>query len=408
MYLNDIAIISGVIIKAASLYFLVMCLFFWLPKARPVHHDPKTRFACLIAARNEEAVIGTLIDSLKEQDYPSELVRIFVIPNNCTDNTEAQAMAHGAEIIHTKGVIRSKGDALHEAVRQLLSRKDIDAFLIFDADNVVSPDYMRAMNDAFRSGAHVTKSRIESKNPYSSWVSGCYGLYYNVFNNFFNESRSRLGLSPKLIGTGLGISRKVLDEMGGWNTITIAEDTEFNADCVLKGYDIRWVRDAVTYDETPEDFALSMKQRRRWIGGIMAVAKERVTDLFYEMRNGRHVRQMIDMMMILLMPYIQVLSLIPTLLLAVSSLVQGSFMGSFLVFVAGLALSYLGTACFALILAALSPYEVKKMWKPILMFPVFTISWMPLCIAALFIGGGSWEQIRHSRALTLKELGYAR
>ena len=107
-------------------------------------------------------------------------------------------------------------------------------------------------------------------------------------------------------------------------------------------------------------------------------------------------------------PYIQVLSLIPTLLLAVSSLVQGSFMGSLIVFVIGLALSYAGTAGFALILAVLSPYEVKKMVRPILMFPVFTISWMPLCIAALFIGGGSWEQIRHSRALTLKELGYAR
>ena len=389
MYLNDIAIISGMIIKAASLYFLVMCLFFWLPKAKTIHRAPRTRFACLIAARNEEAVIGNLIDSLKNQDYPSDLVKVFVIPNNCTDATETVSLDHGAEIIHTKGVIRSKGDALHEAVRILLSREDIDAFLIFDADNVVSAGYMKAMNDAFLSGAQVTKSRIESKNPYDSWVSGCYGLYYNIFNNFFNESRSRLGLSPKLIGTGLGIRRDVLEAFGGWNTVTIAEDTEFNADCVLKSFRIRWVKDAVTYDETPEDFALSMKQRRRWIGGIMAVAKERVPDLICDMRSGRHIHQLIDMFMILVMPYVQVASLIPTALMLAASVYNGTVSVVLLVAGAGLILSYVGTTCFALLLAALSPYEAKKMWKAILMFPIFTVSWMPLCITALFTGGGS-------------------
>ena len=61
---------------------------------------------------------------------------------------------------------------------------------------------------------------------------------------------------------------------------------------------------------------------------------------------------------------------------------------------------------FGLLLAVLSPYETRSISKAILMFPVFTFSWMPLCFMALFSGGGSWEQIRHKRAITLKDLNY--
>ncbi|MBR6472758.1 MAG: glycosyltransferase family 2 protein [Firmicutes bacterium] len=407
MLLDYLALASGLVLKLFSLYFAVMCLFFWIPRKQGPAHSPETRFACLIAARNEEAVIGNLIDSLKNQNYPEELTKIFVIPNNCTDDTEGVSIAHGAEIIRTKGVIRSKGDALHQAVLHLINREDIDAFLIFDADNIVDANFLKAMNEAFVTGAQVTKSRIESKNPYDSWVSGCYGLYYNIFNNFFNESRAKLGLSPKLIGTGLGIRRDLLLSMGGWNTVTIAEDTEFNADCVIRGADIRWVKTAITYDETPTTFDVSLKQRRRWIGGIMAVAKERVPDLFCEMRDGYKFRQLLDMMMILIMPYLQVASVIPTAFLIASAVSSGTLMSSLTVFMIGVAVSLVGTIGFALLLSILSPYETRSMLKAIVMFPVFTISWMPLCFAALIAGGGSWVQIRHSRAVTLGELGYS-
>lgn len=408
MFLDHLALVSDTMLKVFSLYYLVMCLFFRKKTAPRIHYSPKYKFACLIAARNEEAVIGYLIKSLREQNYPPELIEIYVIPNNCTDNTEQAARAAGAEIICPKGVVRSKGDALHFAVRKLLPREDIDCFMIFDADNIADADYMKAMNDAFMSGVQVAKSRIESKNPYDSWVSGCYGLYYNIFNNFFNESRSRLGLSPKLIGTGLGIKREVLFKMGGWNTVTIAEDTEFNADCVIEGYKVGWVPDAITYDETPDSFRVSLKQRRRWIGGIMAVAKESLSDIFYEGLSSHRVIQLFDMAMILIMPYMQVLSPLPVLLAAVSGAAKG-IITDFLPFMAlGLVFSYVGVALFALLLAKLSPYDTRSMAVSVLMFPVFTFSWMPLCIAALLSGCGSWEPIQHKRALDLGRLNYIR
>ncbi len=397
MFLEYSALISGIILKAFSLYFLIMCLFFMKKRSLPDAPEGAsyTRFACVIAARNEEAVIGGLVRSLKAQNYPGKYIDIYVIPNNCTDNTEAEARKAGAHIIHVKGPIRSKGDALHEAFKLLLRKEDIDAFLLFDADNHVDPEYMRAMNRAFLSGAQITKSAIQASNPYESWVSGCYGLYYNIFNKFFNQSRSALGLSPKLIGTGLGISREFLLSQGGWNTITIAEDTEFNADSVMAGARIAWVPDAVTYDETPDSFRLSLTQRKRWIKGIMEVAKERTADLLSEIRCTKKDLQYFDMAMILIMPYLQILSIIPVFLMLINGLADDTLALSLLPFAAGLILSYLGTAAFALLLAILSPYEVRPMIKSILMFPVFTLSWMPLCWAAMLDKNVKWVQIRH-------------
>jgi len=405
MLLDQAAVIFGIILKVASLYMLVMCLFF-IKKAKPKKaFSPNQKFACLIAARNEEAVIGNLIKSLKCQDYPSELIEIYAIPNNCTDNTADAARRAGAEVIRPKGNIRNKGDALHYAIRQLLPRRDIDCFIIFDADNIAAPDFIKAMNDAFMNGAQITKSRIEAKNPYDSWVSGCYGLYYNIFNKFFNESRSRLDLAPKLIGTGMGIRRDVLLELGGWNTLTIAEDTEFNADCVLDHYRIRWVPDAVTYDEAPESFRTSLKQRKRWVAGIMEVAHERLSDLMFEMRKGYNLHQLIDMSMILILPYLQVFSLIPGLMLIISGILSGSFKWVLLTLSVSFAASYLGTAAFALLLAKLSPYNTSSMRNAILLFPVFTLSWIPICIGAFFTGAG-WEPIRHTHSISFNELDY--
>ncbi len=54
------------------------------------------RFAVLVAARNEEAVIGQLIESIQMQDYPSELVDVYVVADNCDDSTASVAREKGA------------------------------------------------------------------------------------------------------------------------------------------------------------------------------------------------------------------------------------------------------------------------------------------------------------------------
>ena len=228
--LNLIARVLAAACRAVSLWFVLTALFFWKKPASWPVSSPRTRFACLIPARNEAAVVGALVRSLRAQDYPAALCDIYVLPNGCTDGTEAAARAAGARILSCSGPVRCKGDVLHQAIERLLPL-GYDAFCVFDADNLVHPAFLARMNDALAAGARVAKARLCAKNPGASWVSGCYALYYGMNELFFNRPRAALGLSVKLVGTGFAVHRELLVRMGGWNTQTLAEDAEFSAMC---------------------------------------------------------------------------------------------------------------------------------------------------------------------------------
>ena len=200
--------ISGalVVLKLVSLYFLIVALFA-LKKPKPIAKSaPKTRFACVIAARNEERVIGSLVESLFAQDYPGALFDVYVMPNNCTDHTALAAIGAGAQILWPQGQIRCKGDALHEAFARLMT-KNYDAFCVFDADNFVDPAFLARMNDAFCAGARAAKGAMRVKNPEDSPLCGCYGLYFTCFDFFFSRARMNCGLSSKMVGTGFAVHR---------------------------------------------------------------------------------------------------------------------------------------------------------------------------------------------------------
>ncbi|MBQ5567339.1 MAG: glycosyltransferase [Oscillospiraceae bacterium] len=406
MTLKQIAWAMTIVLKAFSFYFLIIALFAWkrprpYPKSRP-----RTRFACLIAARNEEAVIGALVESLRAQSYPAALYDIYVIPNNCTDDTEGAARAAGAQIFRCFEPVRCKGDALHEAVSWLLPR-GYDAFCVFDADNLVHQDFLSHMNDAFCAGARVAKARMRVKNPGDSWVAGCYGLYFALFDVFFNRPRAALGLSAKLVGTGFAVHREVLLRQGGWNTETIAEDAEFAAQCACRGERVWWVSEALTFDEAPASFRVSLTQRLRWCSGIQCVARGKLGDLVRALGRADEPR-VIDMMFFLCAPFVQVLSLVPGLLLFLDALLCGMAGGWLLFLAVSLLLVGAGMIVLAAAAAAGFGYRGRGMIKSVLMFPLFMASWLPLQAAALAHPVRSWRPIRHSRALRVGEMAGTR
>ena len=136
-----------------QLVYIPIALF----KKPAKHSDPKKhRFAVLIAARNEEKVIGGLLDSLNRQTYDSSLTDIYVIADNCTDTTCATARAHGATVwerFNCREV--GKGYALNELlghIRQEKGESAYDGYFVFDADNVLEEDYIEQMNRTFSDG----------------------------------------------------------------------------------------------------------------------------------------------------------------------------------------------------------------------------------------------------------------
>lgn len=389
-------VLSGalLVLKLASLYFLVVALFA-LKKPKPIARaNPKTKFACVIAARNEERVVAQLVESLLRQDYPRELFDVYVMPNNCTDHTALAAIRAGAEVLRPRGDIHCKGDALHEAFETLL-QKDYDAFCVFDADNFVEEHFLSRMNDAFCAGARAAKGAMRVKNPEDGALCGCYGLYFTCFDFFFSRARMNCGLSSKLVGTGFAVHRSVLERSGGWNSVTIAEDAEFAAYLAETGERVWFVPEAVTYDEAPTEIRVSLRQRRRWSSGVMDVAQARGGQLVSGIFKTGGARAL-DMLLMLLQPYFQAGGFLLTSVLLLS---QPRLSQALALLPLSLLAGFLAMAAFARILTAIQ--GGKADYRVIFLFPLFMASWLPLNLVSLVCRTRSWQEIEHGKKANL-------
>lgn len=377
--------IFAAILKLIAFYSVVTGVFLLWPRKKYPQAAPRNRFAVLIAARDEENVIGNLIESLRRQEYPAELYDIFVVPNNCTDNTESVARRAGAKILACPEPVRRKGDVLRQAFAQL--RGQYDAYCVFDADNIVDAAFLARMNDAAVSGAQVAKSRQKALNPYDNWVSGCYDIYFENFHLLFNLPRMVLPLSCKLIGTGFMVTDSLLQRLGGWNTDLLSEDFEFAAQCAELGVRVHYVPDALTLDEQPLSFKVSLRQRRRWSAGVQSVANRYVPRLL----GMRPSWLRWDMAQHVTMVYVQLLAMIPVAygLIGLTPLDIVKTLGiSFLGF-------WLGMTLLGLFLSITARRNPLKMWSAILLYPLFTASWYPLHIISLFAKPKAWKYIAH-------------
>lgn len=233
------------------------------------------RFAVLIPARNEEAVICGLIDSIHGQDYPTDLIDIYVIADNCTDSTAARAVERGARVITRFNRTQvGKGYALDyafQAIDRDLGLEHYDAFLVFDADNVLDPGYFTAMNRTFSQGYDIITSYRNSKNYDANWITAGYALWFLRESRFLNGARMKLNTSCAISGTGFLVSSKTIREDDGWKYNLLTEDIQFSTDHIVRGHKIGYCKDAVLYDEQPATFKASWNQRLRWTKGFYQV-----------------------------------------------------------------------------------------------------------------------------------------
>lgn len=377
--------ILGWIAEILAGYTAVMSVFCLLPRKKYSAAPPKTKFAVLIPARNEEAVITYVINSLQAQDYPKELYDILVIPNNCTDDTQGVAQKAGARIMHCTAPVSTKGQVLNQILNVLSGQ--YDAYCVFDADNIVDPQFLSRMNDAIAAGAKVAKSRQCALNPYDSWVSGCYDLYFQSINLLHSHARAAFPLSAKLIGTGFMVTDELLQQLGGWNTVTLTEDIEFACLSANIGQRVYYVPEALTYDEEPLSFAVSMRQRRRWSAGVQSVANRYTGKLLAKRPSWLRLDLAIHINMI----YTQLMALLPVM--------YGALHMPVLLSIHAVVYSLLGFAVggmvMGLFLCLTARRDPRKQWKAILMYPVFLGSWYPLHVWALFSKPKIWKPIAH-------------
>lgn len=415
LLISILIVISGLLCLAVSVwggYYLITGLMSWRRPLDYGWHPARTRFAVLIAARNEELVIGPLINSLLTQDYPADLYDIWVIPNNCTDNTAQAARNFGAKVLECTVPVKSKGEVLRFAYNRLHGRQ-YDAYCVFDADNVVDRRFLAEMNNAYMAGARVAQGYRDSKNPYDSVMSGCYSIYYWMMDRFHNGGKAGLGLSALVNGTGFMMSAKTLEKLGGWRTDTISEDLEITAQCILAGEKVSWVPKAITYDEQPLDYALSVKQRRRWTSGTIQVAGQYLSKTWRGFGAGGAPVALIDLGATLLIPAYQVaavLGLIVSSLAACSGchkLIEVPVVFLVAVFL-NLSVTALGSTLAAMLVLTVEGKWDRRLLKSLALYWLFLLSWVPITLGSFVKKTTVWEEIRHTRNIAPDTLGKGR
>ncbi|MDU6640740.1 MAG: glycosyltransferase family 2 protein, partial [Alloscardovia omnicolens] len=272
-FLDLIITILGVI---TIVYQVGIVIVGMLVKPQTFRDVPQNRrYAVLISARNEEAVIGNLIRSIHNQTYPQELIDTWIVADNCTDNTAQLARSLGCHVIERFNQTQvGKGYALQYLLRTMMATgdaKNYDAFFIFDADNLLDKNYIAEMNKARQAGFEALTSYRNSVNLADNWVSSGAALWFVRESRFLNVTRVALGTSCHVGGTGFMFSRRIMERNDGWKFHLLTEDMEFSMDCILHGDRIGFCGSAMFFDEQPVDFKTSWTQRVRWSKGYLEV-----------------------------------------------------------------------------------------------------------------------------------------
>lgn len=398
-----------IMILAYSVYGLVMALYAFrkTPSASP--SDQQHRFAILVAARNEAGVIGHLIDSLNQQNYPRDLYTIFVIPNNCHDDTAAVAEKAGATIMTCPLPIEKKGDVLNDAFLKISqSGAAYDAICVFDADNLVHPDFLSEMNQALAAGATIGQCYRDSKNPADTGIAGSSAIYFWMLARFFNRARWAHNLSAAISGSGFMIRTSLIRKTYGFKTVTITEDLEMTMLSYLADAHVTWVPRAIIFDEQPLSFSQSWQQRMRWTTGMYQIGRHYWKKIVVKCLQERSLQGM-DMITLCMTAHMQVLSFVALLavgLLYIFTSKNGTAAASFMLPAsAGSALgTWLVCTSVAALTVKLEKHAILPFWKGILTFWIFIMSWLPINIICLFKRDLKWSPIEHSRTMRLQDL----
>ena len=306
---------------------------------------------------------------------------------------------------------RGKGYALEWMFKKIFKmEKKYDAIVIFDADNVIHKEFLNEMNNKLCDGYNVVQGYLDSKNPKDTWITGSYSIAFWSTNRMFQLSRSNLGLSCQLGGTGFAISTDTLRKLG-WGATCLTEDLEFSCKLVLNGEKVGWAHDAIIYDEKPLTLMQSWKQRKRWMQGFADVSSRYFFKLLKKAIKDRSFVAF-DCAMYSVQPIV-------TILLGISLLIgfrsNSGLMFNLITGKTEINLSIIFFLFLAIFQFIYTPFililEKKFNFKIILyyiVYPIYALTWFPISIQGV-IGKNKreWSHTAHTRSISISELDKA-
>ncbi len=278
------AIISLVIFMALYMIYMYIAVKHQRRKLRknppaPVEINPF--ISILIPCHNEAVVIKETVENILKVDY--ENYEIILIDDRSIDNTAdtIKKLADENEkitaLIREKDAYPGKSAVLNDAVKIAKG----EAYLVFDADAKIKPDFIKKLLTKYEGddvGAVQARKVIINSN--QNFLTACQYNEY-VMDTHLQVGRDAVKGAVELRGNGELIKKKALLDINGWNNETITDDLDMSTRLHIKGWDIRFVQDAIVYEEGVVTFSALVRQRRRWTEGSIRRYLEYIWDVLF-------------------------------------------------------------------------------------------------------------------------------
>src|SRR3990170_7480117 len=227
----------------------------------------------LIPARDEEKVIGRLLQRMTELTYPKHKMEVIVINDASSDDTSSIAEEYShrykfIEVLNRDKTIGGKGKSA--AMNSGFQRSRGEIIICFDADYYPQKNILENLVREFTDRkVGAVQGRVVVLNEPENIVTRLVALERIGGYRVDQEARDNLGLITQFGGTVGGFKRNVLESLNGWDETILAEDTDLTFRVVLAGYKVRYVGDAECYEEAVDNWKAYRSQRYRWARGHM-------------------------------------------------------------------------------------------------------------------------------------------
>ncbi|MBI5556842.1 MAG: glycosyltransferase [Deltaproteobacteria bacterium] len=221
----------------------------------------------VLAAYNEEKVIGRTLDALLQADYPGHM-ELIVIDDGSNDRTAAvvtEISGHDSRI----RLLRQENRGKARALRVGFQAATHEIIVTLDADTIFQQDtisiLVRAMRDQ-KIGA--VSGRVQVGNQ-QSLVARFQALEYTCGFNLDRRAYQQLNCITVVPGAASAWRKSAVMAAGGISSDTLAEDTDLTLSLHRAGYRIGYAPQAVAWTEAPETYGALLKQRFRWAFGTL-------------------------------------------------------------------------------------------------------------------------------------------
>lgn len=385
-----------------SAFILLIYSYLVMPRCylKPKKYNNKKRYCILIPARYESKVINNLLLSITKQTTKINPKDIYIIVESIKDKTVDIAKQYNMNIILRENLsLKRKGYALNDAVTYILKKQiRYDAYFIFDADNILDKDFIKNMEKSINEGYDIGIGYRNTKNS-NTLVSASSALTFSMINTMLNERKNKYHNNLTISGTGYYIKGSIIEEWNSFPFHSLTEDYELTLYAILHNLTTTYNKKAIFYDEQPDNFNVSLKQRTRWVKGYFEARKKYINKISKsETKNDPNFASKVNAFLGVT-PYIYI---IIGLLIILFNILITKGITTFLCYLTiFLLLIYTVLVLFTIIMLKKekNSLNISKSMKIKVIFynPIFMFSYIICLLRTIFIKDIKWDKIDHNK-----------